>query len=216
MNPNPENRIAKKVLLVGWDAADWKVINPLVDAGRMPNVKKMMEHGVMGNIATLHPVLSPMLWTSIATGKRPYKHGIYGFYEPTPDGLNVQPITNLFAQNQSVLEYIDSKRLEIKRRWLVAQSPRGTDRRRDGFRYVPQKTRSRLAYRKSCRQVRSTQKVRRTNWPNFVWISAKLDWPSYIISSQTQRTLTKLRTASLPFAPRSLPSARRFIQRRPI
>ena len=28
--------LAKKVLLVGWDAADWKVIHPLMDAGEMP------------------------------------------------------------------------------------------------------------------------------------------------------------------------------------
>ena len=29
-------RIAKKVLLIGWDAADWKVIHPLLDAGELP------------------------------------------------------------------------------------------------------------------------------------------------------------------------------------
>ncbi|MCF7673976.1 MAG: hypothetical protein K9N23_00740 [Akkermansiaceae bacterium] len=32
-----------------------------------------VEQEVMGNIATLQPVLSPMLWLSIATGKRLYK-----------------------------------------------------------------------------------------------------------------------------------------------
>ena len=43
----------------------------------------------MGHISTLHPVYSPMLWTSIATGKRPYKHGVLGFSEPLPDGSGV-------------------------------------------------------------------------------------------------------------------------------
>lgn len=47
----------------------------------------------MGTLATLHPVLSPMLWTSIATGKRPFKHGVPGFTEPTPDGAVVQPVS---------------------------------------------------------------------------------------------------------------------------
>ena len=92
----------KKVLLIGWDAADWKVINPLMDAGKMPNVQRLVENGVMGQIATLHPPLSPMLWTSIATGKRPFKHGIHGFTEPTPDGLNVQPVTNLSRRCKAV------------------------------------------------------------------------------------------------------------------
>jgi predicted AlkP superfamily phosphohydrolase/phosphomutase/tetratricopeptide (TPR) repeat protein len=88
-------RIASKVLLVGWDAADWRVIHPLMDAGKMPNLQRLVERGVMGNLATLHPVLSPMLWTSIATGKRPPKHGILGFTEPTPDGAAVRPVSSL-------------------------------------------------------------------------------------------------------------------------
>src|SRR5215472_14148626 len=84
-----------KVLFVGWDAADWKAINPLMDAGQMPHLQQLVERGSMGRVATLHPPLSPMLWTSIATGKRPFKHGIHGFAEPTPDGRGVRPITNL-------------------------------------------------------------------------------------------------------------------------
>lgn len=85
-------RIAKKVLLIGWDAADWKVIGPLMDAGHMPTLEKLVNGGVMGNIATLDPPLSPTLWTSISTGKRPYKHGIIGFTEPDPSGKGVRPV----------------------------------------------------------------------------------------------------------------------------
>ena len=58
-----------KVLLIGWDAADWKIINPLMDAGMMPALESLVNNGVMGNLATLDPPLSPMLWTSISTGK---------------------------------------------------------------------------------------------------------------------------------------------------
>lgn len=92
----------RKVLLVGWDAADWKVIHELMDAGRMPAIKRMVETGTMGNIHTLRPILSPMLWTTIATGKRPWKHGIYGFSEPAADGKSVQPITNLSRKCKAV------------------------------------------------------------------------------------------------------------------
>ncbi|MEM1122604.1 MAG: alkaline phosphatase family protein, partial [Bacteroidota bacterium] len=85
-------RLAKKVMLIGWDAADWKAINPLMDAGLMPSLEKLVNGGVMGNLATLDPPLSPMLWTSIATGKRPYKHGILGFTETDPSGAGIRPI----------------------------------------------------------------------------------------------------------------------------
>lgn len=48
-----------KVLLIGWDAADWKIIHQLVDGGKMPNMAKFIEDGVIGNLATLYPELSP-------------------------------------------------------------------------------------------------------------------------------------------------------------
>jgi predicted AlkP superfamily phosphohydrolase/phosphomutase/tetratricopeptide (TPR) repeat protein len=86
--------LAKKVLLIGWDAADWKVINPLLDQGLMPTLDDFVNHGVIGNLATLRPILSPMLWNSIATGKRPDKHGILGFMEPDPQTGGVRPVTS--------------------------------------------------------------------------------------------------------------------------
>lgn len=92
----------KNVLLIGWDAADWDVINPLIDAGQMPNLKSLINDGVIGDLATLYPELSPMLWTSIATGKRAYKHGIYGFTEPRPDGQGIRPISNLSRKTKAI------------------------------------------------------------------------------------------------------------------
>jgi predicted AlkP superfamily phosphohydrolase/phosphomutase/Tfp pilus assembly protein PilF len=101
----------RKVLLVGWDAADWRVIRPLMDAGKMPTVRCLVENGATGQIATLHPPLSPMLWTSIATGKRPFKHGIHGFSEPTPDGRGIQPVTNLSRKSKALWSILHQKGL---------------------------------------------------------------------------------------------------------
>ena len=57
--------------------------------------ERLVGEGTMANLATLHPVLSPMLWTSIATGKRPFKHGVLGFTEPTEDASGIRPVTSL-------------------------------------------------------------------------------------------------------------------------
>ena len=94
--------IAPKVLVLGWDAADWKVIRPLLDAGHMPNLAGLIGRGASGNIATLYPVLSPTLWTSIATGKRPPKHGVLGFSEPTADGQGVRPCSILSRKTKAI------------------------------------------------------------------------------------------------------------------
>lgn len=80
-----------KVLLIGWDAADWKLFRPLLENNEVPAIESMINKGVMGNLATLQPVLSPMLWNSIATGKRPYKHGILGFTEVNPHTNAIGP-----------------------------------------------------------------------------------------------------------------------------
>ena len=74
----------RKVLLIGWDAADWEHITPLLEEGLMPTLDALINRGVMGNLATLQPILSPMLWNSVATGKLADKHGIHGFIEPDP------------------------------------------------------------------------------------------------------------------------------------
>ena len=93
---------SRTVLLIGWDGADWKVIHPLLDAGKMPNLATLIQNGVMGNLASLRPELSPMLWTSIATGKRPYKHGVLGFTEPDPNGKGIRPVTNVSRKTKTV------------------------------------------------------------------------------------------------------------------
>ena len=100
-----------KVLVIGWDAADWKVTNALIEQGRMPHTAALIERGVMGDLATLHPVLSPMLWTSIATGKRPYKHGILGFTEPTPDGGGIQPVSQLSRRTKAIWNILNQQGL---------------------------------------------------------------------------------------------------------
>lgn len=101
-----------KVLLLGWDAADWKVIEPLMEKGAMPTLKKFLSEGVSGNIATLQPVLSPMLWTSIATGKRAWQHGIHGFVEPTADGTQLRPMNGSSRKVKAVWNILNQNGLK--------------------------------------------------------------------------------------------------------
>jgi predicted AlkP superfamily phosphohydrolase/phosphomutase/tetratricopeptide (TPR) repeat protein len=83
----------KRLLLIGWDSADWKIIHPLLDQGKLPALKRLVEGGISGNLATLEPQLSPMLWTSIATGKMAYHHGVHGFTEVDPVSGRVVPVS---------------------------------------------------------------------------------------------------------------------------
>lgn len=82
-----------KVLLIGWDAADWKIIGPLLAKGEMPSLKSLIDRGVYGNMSTMNPPYSPMLWSTVATGKTPDKHGVLGFVELLPNMKGIRPVT---------------------------------------------------------------------------------------------------------------------------
>jgi predicted AlkP superfamily phosphohydrolase/phosphomutase/tetratricopeptide (TPR) repeat protein len=102
-------KLVNKVLVIGWDAADWKVINPLIQQGKMPALKKLIDGGVSGRIKTLDPPLSPMLWTSIATGVRADKHGIHGFIEPSPDGQGLRPVTSTSRKVKAIWNILNQE-----------------------------------------------------------------------------------------------------------
>ena len=98
-----------KVLLIGLDAADWSIINPLIEAGMMPAFKKLKEQGISGSIETLSPAFSPMLWTSIATGKTADKHGILGFVEPESDGAGIRPVSSTSRKCRALWNILNSQ-----------------------------------------------------------------------------------------------------------
>lgn len=69
------------LVVVGFDGMEWKVAAPLIRAGRMPHLKALIERGSAGYLYTEKPALSPVCWTSIATGMRKGEHGIDNFLD---------------------------------------------------------------------------------------------------------------------------------------
>src|ERR1022692_347485 len=95
-------RLTQRVLLIGWDAADWQIIHQLLEGGKMPVLQKLIECGISGKIATLQPIISPILWNSIATGKRADKHDILGFVEPSPDGNGIRLVSSTSRKAKAI------------------------------------------------------------------------------------------------------------------
>jgi hypothetical protein len=75
-----------RVVVVGVDGLEWKVLRPLIADGRCPNLRALMERGSFGRLETLAPALSPIVWTTIATGRPPEEHGILGFTDEEKHG----------------------------------------------------------------------------------------------------------------------------------
>ncbi len=118
----------KRLLLVGWDSADWKIINDLLAEGGMDGIRSLMDGGVHGNLATLEPQLSPMLWTSIATGKMAYHHGVQGFTEVDPVSGGVVPVSAATRRCKTVWEMLGERGLRSHVvSWFATQGERDLD-----------------------------------------------------------------------------------------
>lgn len=66
-----------KIIFIGVDGATFDIIKPLIKEGKLPYFKQIMENGCWGELSTLNPTFTPVIWTSVATGKFPAEHGIY-------------------------------------------------------------------------------------------------------------------------------------------
>ncbi|MCW5755366.1 MAG: tetratricopeptide repeat protein [Phycisphaeraceae bacterium] len=106
-------RRARRLLIVGWDAADWKLIDPLVKAGRMPALGGLIEAGVRADLRSLDPKLSPLLWTSIATGKTADKHGILHFLEPDPHGGGLRPACSTSRRTKALWNMLTQSSMRV-------------------------------------------------------------------------------------------------------
>ncbi len=77
----PSAEPSAPVLVVGVDGLEWSVLRPLMAEGRLPNLRALCERGSYGKLGTFIPTHSPVVWTSIATGKRMEEHGITSFVD---------------------------------------------------------------------------------------------------------------------------------------
>ena len=104
-----------RTLLIGWDAADWPLLNPLLDAGLMPALNHLVDTGVIGELQACQPLDAGPLWATVATGKRPWRHGFHAshaFHAPTqqamPTGaaeLSATPLWQILA-NQAYRSFV--------------------------------------------------------------------------------------------------------------
>jgi Type I phosphodiesterase / nucleotide pyrophosphatase len=78
--PQPAPPSAPRLVLVGVDGGSWNLIDPLLAAGELPHLAALAERGVTADLeANVEPLISPAIWTSIATGRRPESHGVTAF-----------------------------------------------------------------------------------------------------------------------------------------
>ena len=80
-----------KVFVIGIDGMDPKMTRRMVDGGKLPNIKKMIEMGSARKDLVLlgaMPTITPPMWTTLATGAYPATHGITCYWNQHPTDLS--------------------------------------------------------------------------------------------------------------------------------
>ncbi|MFN7964075.1 MAG: alkaline phosphatase family protein [Acidobacteriota bacterium] len=99
------------LIVIGLDGADWQFIDRLVAAGGMPRLAQLMREGQSGVLVTQHPPLSPLVWTTMLTGKSPLEHGVLDFTRFHPRSRTREPITSDERRVPAVWNMLDSQQL---------------------------------------------------------------------------------------------------------
>lgn len=101
------------ILVVGIDAGDWDWIDPLIAAGELPNLARLRATGAWATLHSDVPSLSPLLWTTAATGRPPDEHGIIDFVMVEPESGAQVPISSTFRKTKAFWNILSERGLSV-------------------------------------------------------------------------------------------------------
>ena len=87
-----------KLIFLGLDGLDPALTERFMAEGKLPNLSRLKEQGAYRRLRTTFPALSPVAWSTFATGVNPGKHNIFDFlnrdlrsYVPELSSSKVRP-----------------------------------------------------------------------------------------------------------------------------
>ncbi|TDI11936.1 MAG: tetratricopeptide repeat protein [Acidobacteria bacterium] len=91
-----------RVVVLALDGVDPAVVDLLLSEGKLPNFARLRQQGAYGRLESRRPLLSPVVWTTIATGKTPDQHQIGHFVAVNPQTGEQLPVTSQMRQVQGL------------------------------------------------------------------------------------------------------------------
>ena len=76
MKNNEHPLINQKIIILGIDGLSPKIVESLMEAGKLPHFSRLKSEGSYRELATTNPPQSPVAWAAFSTGKNPGKTGI--------------------------------------------------------------------------------------------------------------------------------------------
>jgi predicted AlkP superfamily phosphohydrolase/phosphomutase len=95
-----------ETIVIGIDGLSWEFVDPLLQAGRLPRMATLLRQGVRANVQSTIPTISPVAWSSFATGLLPQHHGVLDWYAYGADGTR-RPMTSQDLQGTPFWTYLN-------------------------------------------------------------------------------------------------------------
>lgn len=105
--------VRPKVIFVGWDGADWTLLDRLMKEGRLPNLSAIVANGRTWDLASYQPMASPLIWNTIVTGRTPVDHGVADFQELDPKTRTRLPISGRSRKVPAIWNLASAKGLKV-------------------------------------------------------------------------------------------------------
>jgi len=102
-----------KVLVIGLDGVTFDLLGPWIEAGELPHLQKLMQHGAWGPLRTTLPPISSSSWSSFVTGVNPGKHGLVDFVYPGADSYKVTMINATSRRTRAVWNWLNDAGLQV-------------------------------------------------------------------------------------------------------
>lgn len=90
------------LLIVGWDGASANLLEPMVQAGKMPNFARLRSQGLWGTVRAPWPPVTFPSWTTFMTGVNPGRHGIFDFTRREPGAYRVHFVNSTWRRAPSI------------------------------------------------------------------------------------------------------------------
>jgi predicted AlkP superfamily phosphohydrolase/phosphomutase len=108
-------RDSERLLIIGWDGADWHILDDLIRRGCLPNLSTMLAEGARGNLESTIPSHSWAAWSTFMTGVNPGCHGVFDFVErhPTDPGKRI-PVSSRSIKAVTFFERLSDVGRELR------------------------------------------------------------------------------------------------------
>ncbi len=97
-----------KLTTIGLDAATFDVIDPLLEAGELPHLGRLLDGGARGVLRSVTHPLTPHAWSTMTTGVNAGRHGIWDFTERSDGGYDLRIVNGSYRRAPAIWDRLSA------------------------------------------------------------------------------------------------------------